>query len=147
MPNGFLDRRRGDGFRQQIWGLAIGCLDWSLISTESAIRNIKNLIAVSCRKGSFNANQFAKSIFLFRNPSCSGAASPAQIVFNSPVCDALPLHCRSFVPEGQQKTDILGKKARRVKEIQIEHYNHAAHQLQPFNIGGHVTAQNFFSRH
>ncbi|EFX77912.1 hypothetical protein DAPPUDRAFT_320938 [Daphnia pulex] len=57
------------------------------------------------------------------NAPRSGAASPAQMVLNRPVRDALPAHRRSFAPEWQQKTDVLEKRARRAKEVQIEHYN------------------------
>jgi hypothetical protein len=51
------------------------------------------------------------------------------MVFNRAVRDALPAHRRSFAPEWQQKADILEKRARRAKELQIEHYNRTAHPL------------------
>ncbi|KAI9550690.1 hypothetical protein GHT06_006285 [Daphnia sinensis] len=57
------------------------------------------------------------------------------MVFNRPLRDALPAHRRSFAPEWQQKAYILEKRARRAKDIQIEHYNRTAHALQPFKIG------------
>ena len=60
------------------------------------------------------------------------------MVLNRPVRDALPAHRRSFAPEWQQKTDVLEKRARRAKDVQIEHYNNTAHQLPPFSIGDHV---------
>ncbi|KAI9550253.1 hypothetical protein GHT06_000602 [Daphnia sinensis] len=107
---------------------------------------MKKLIAGSWRKGSFDANQFAKSLLLFRNALRSGAASPAQMVFNRPLCDALPAHRRSFAPEWQQKAYILKKRARRAKDIQIEHYNRTAHALQPFSIGDHVIVQHPISK-
>ncbi|KAI9555911.1 hypothetical protein GHT06_018436 [Daphnia sinensis] len=107
---------------------------------------MKKLIAGSWRKGSFDANQFAKSLLLFRNALRSGAASPAQMVFNRPLRDALPAHRRSFAPEWQQKAYILEKRARRAKDIQIEHYNRTAHALQPFSIGDHVIVQHPISK-
>jgi hypothetical protein len=74
------------------------------------------------------------------------AASPAQMVLNRPVRDALPAHRRSFAPEWQQKTDVLAKRARRAKDIQIEHYNKTAHQFPPFSIGDHVIIQHHISK-
>ncbi|KAI9555919.1 hypothetical protein GHT06_018450 [Daphnia sinensis] len=107
---------------------------------------MKKLIAGSWRKGSFDANQFAKSLLLFRNATRSGAASPAQMFFNRPLRDALPAHRRSYAPEWQQKAYILEKRARRAKDIQIEHYNRTAHALQPFSIGDHVIVQHPISK-
>jgi hypothetical protein len=78
---------------------------------------MKKLIAGSWRKGSFDVNQFAKFFLLFRNAPRSGATSPAQMVFNRPVREALPAHRRSFAPKWQQKADILEKRARRAKEL------------------------------
>jgi hypothetical protein len=75
----------------------------------------------------------------------SGTASPAQMVLNRPVRDALPAHRRSFAPE-QQKTNVLEKRARRAKEIQIEHYNKTAHQLPPLSVGDHVFIQHPISK-
>lgn len=68
------------------------------------------------------------------------------MVFNRPVRDALPAHRRSFAPEWQLKAGILEKRARRAKEIQIEHYNRTAHPLQPFRIGDHVIVQHPVSK-
>ncbi|EFX73975.1 hypothetical protein DAPPUDRAFT_109262 [Daphnia pulex] len=68
------------------------------------------------------------------------------MVLNRPVRDALPTHSRSFAPEWQQKTDVLEKRARRAKEVQIEHYNKTAHQLPPFSIGDHVIIQHPISK-
>ncbi|EFX76839.1 hypothetical protein DAPPUDRAFT_106763 [Daphnia pulex] len=68
------------------------------------------------------------------------------MVFNRPVRDALPAHRRSFAPEWQLKADILEKRARRAKEVQIEHYNRTAHPLQPFGIGDHVIVQHPVSK-
>ena len=82
----------------------------------------------------------------WRTANRSGAASPAQMVLNRPVRDALPAHRRSFAPEWQQKTDVLEKRARRTKEVQIEHYNKTAHQLPPFSIGDHVVIQHPISK-
>ncbi|KAI9549792.1 hypothetical protein GHT06_006356 [Daphnia sinensis] len=66
--------------------------------------------------------------------------------FNRPLRDALPAHRRSFAPEWQQKAYILEKRARRAKDIQIEHYNRTAHALQPFSIGDHVIVQHPISK-
>jgi transposase InsO family protein len=77
---------------------------------EAAVKSMKKLIAGSWTAGSFNVDKFAKSLLLFRNAPRSGAASPAQMVLNRPVRDALPAHRRSFAPEWQQKTDVLEKK-------------------------------------
>ncbi|KZR99982.1 Uncharacterized protein APZ42_003925 [Daphnia magna] len=107
---------------------------------------MKKLITGSWRNGSFDTNKFAKSILLFRNAPRSGAASPAQMVFNRPVRDALPAHRRSFALEWQLKADIIEKRARRAKEVQIEHYNRTAHPLQPFGIGDHVIVQHPVSK-
>ncbi|KAI9550940.1 hypothetical protein GHT06_000605 [Daphnia sinensis] len=63
-----------------------------------------------------------------------------------PLRDALPAHRRSFAPEWQQKVYILEKRARRAKDIQIEHYNRTAHPLQPFSIGDHVIVQHPISK-
>jgi hypothetical protein len=115
------------------WGISVGNsaphYPQSNGFDEAAISSMKKLIAGSWRKGSFDVNQFAKSILLFRNAPLSGAASPAQMVFNRAVRDALPAHRRSFAPEWQQKANILEKRARRAKELQIEHYNRTAHPL------------------
>ncbi|EFX81183.1 hypothetical protein DAPPUDRAFT_317954 [Daphnia pulex] len=107
---------------------------------------MKKLIAGSWTAGSFNVDKFAKSLLLFRNAPRSGAASPAQMVLNRPVRDALPAHRRSFAPEWQQKTDVLEKRARRAKEVQIEHYNKTAHSLPPLSIGDHVVIQHPISK-
>ena len=132
------------------WGISIGNsaphYPQSNGFAEAAISSMKKLIAGSWRKGSFDVNQFAKSILLFRNAPRSGAASPAQMVFNRPVRDALPAHRRSFAPEWQQKADILEKRARRAKELQIEHYNRTAHPLQPLKVGDHVIVQHPISK-
>ncbi|KAI9550722.1 hypothetical protein GHT06_006517 [Daphnia sinensis] len=133
------------------WGISIGNSSphypQSNGFAEAAISSMKKLIAGSWRKGSFDANQFAKSLLLFRNALRSGAASPAQMVFNRPLRDALPAHRRSFAPEWQQKAYILEKRARRAKDIQIEHYNRTAHALQPFSIGDHVIVQHPISKY
>ncbi len=71
--------------------------------------------------------------------------SPAQMVFNWPIRDALPAHRRSFAPEWQQKAE-LQKRARRAKELRIEHYNRTAHPLQPLKIGDHVIVQHPISK-
>jgi hypothetical protein len=107
---------------------------------------MKKLIAGSWTAGSFNVDKFAKSLLLFRNAPRSGAASPAQMVLNRPVRDALPAHRRSFAPEWQQKTDVLKKRVRRAKEVQIEHYNKTAHSLPPLSIGDHVVIQHPISK-
>ena len=113
---------------------------------EAAVKSMKKLITGSWTAGSFDVDKFAKSLLLFRNAPRSGAASPAQMVLNRPVRDALPAHRRSFAPEWQQKTDVLEKRARRAKDIQIEHYNKTAHQLPPFSIGDHVVIQHPISK-
>ena len=68
------------------------------------------------------------------------------MVFNRPVRDALIAHRRSFAPEWQQKADILEKRARRAKELQIEHYNRTAHPFQPFKVGNHMIVQHPISK-
>jgi transposase InsO family protein len=132
------------------WGVSIGNsaphYPQSNGFAEATIKSMKKLITGSWRNGSFDTNKFAKSILLFRNAPRSGAASPAQMVFNRPVRDALPAHRRSFAPEWQLKADILEKRARRAKEVQIEHYNRTAHPLQPFKIGDHVIVQHPVSK-
>jgi hypothetical protein len=68
------------------------------------------------------------------------------MVFNRPVRDALPAHRRSFASEWHLKANILEKRARREKEVQIEHYNRTAHPLQPFGIRGHMIVQHPVSK-
>jgi hypothetical protein len=77
---------------------------------------------------------------------CSGTHLFQALVLNRPVLDALPAHCRSFALEEQQKTNVLEKRARSAKEVQIEHYNKTAHQLPPLSIGDHVVIQHPISK-
>lgn len=72
---------------------------------EANIKSIKKL-------GSFNSNQFVKSILIFRNAQRSVASSPAQMMLNRPIRDPLPANYCSFAPKWQQETDTLEKKER-----------------------------------
>ncbi|KAI9565182.1 hypothetical protein GHT06_008959 [Daphnia sinensis] len=56
-----------------------------------------------------------------KNAILSGAALPGQMIFNRPVLNALSAHRRTCAPQWPQKADILDKRARRAKDIQIEH--------------------------
>ena len=113
---------------------------------ESEINTMKSLIRGSWTAGAFNEAKFAKSILLFRNAPRSGGASPAQLVFNRPMRDCLPAHRRSFAPEWQKAADMLEKRARRTKDLQIAHYNKKAHPLAPFAVGNHVIIQHPVSK-
>lgn len=113
---------------------------------ESEINTMKSLIRGSWTSGTFDEAKFAKSILIFRNAPRSGGASPAQIVFNRPVRDCLPAHRRSFAPEWQRAADVLEKRARRSKELQVAHYNKKAHRLAPFVVGNHVIIQHPISK-
>jgi hypothetical protein len=85
-------------------------------------------------------NKFAKSILYFRNASLQRKwCSIGQYVM---LCQPIR---RSFAPEWQQKAEQQ-KRARRAKELQIEHYNRTAHPLQPFKIGDHVIVQHPISK-
>jgi hypothetical protein len=109
---------------------------------EAEIDSMKALIHGSWTAGAFNEEKFAKSILLFRNAPRSGGASPAQLIFNRPMRDCLPAHRRSFAPEWQKAADVLEKRARRSKELQIAHYNKHTRPLAPFVIGNHVLIQH-----
>jgi hypothetical protein len=109
---------------------------------EAEIDSMKALIRGSWTAGAFNEEKFAKSILLFRNAPRSGGASPAQLIFNRPMRDCLPAHRRSFAPEWQKAADVLEKRARRSKELQIAHYNKHTRPLAPFVVGNHVLIQH-----
>ena len=109
---------------------------------EAEIKTTKKIIAGCWTPDALDDNKLAKAILLFRNASRSGGASPAQIIFNRPVRDCLPAHRRSFSPEWQQSADVLEKRARRSKDLQIEHYNKKTRPLEPLTIGQHVAIQH-----
>jgi hypothetical protein len=113
---------------------------------EAEIDSMKALIRGPWTPGAFNEEKFAKSIMLFRNAPRSGGASPAQLIFNRPVRDCLPAHRRSFAPEWQKAADVLEKRARRSKELQIAHYNKHTKPLAPFVVGNHVLIQHPISK-
>ena len=85
---------------------------------------------------------------MFRNAPRSGGASPAQIVFNRPVRDSMPAQRRSFTPQWklQISADVLEKRARRSKELQVVHYNKKAHPLPCLSVGNHVIIQHPISK-
>jgi hypothetical protein len=105
------------------WGFSTGTLTphypQSNVLAKAVVKSMKKLIAGSRTAGSFNVDEFAKSLLVFRKAPRSGAASPSQMVLNRLVRDALPAHRRSFAPVWQQKTDVLEKRARRAKEVQM----------------------------
>jgi hypothetical protein len=103
---------------------------------------MKSLIYGSWTSGAFNAAKFEQSILLFHNAPRSGGASPAQLILNHPVRDCLPAHRRSFAPEWQKAANILEKRARRSKELQIARYNKKTRPLTPFVVGNHVLIQH-----
>ena len=109
---------------------------------EAEIQSMKKIIEGCWTGRTLDENKLAKSILLFRNAPRLGGASPAQIVFGRPVRDCIPAHRRSFAAEWQQAADVLEKRARRAKELQIEHFNKKAHPLQPFAVGQHVLIQH-----
>ncbi len=108
---------------------------------EAKIDSMKALIRGSWTSGAFNEEKFAKIILLFQNAPRSGGGSPAQLIFNRPVRDCLSAHRRSFAPEWQKVGNVLEKRARRSKELQIAYYNKHAKPLAPFVVGNHVLIQ------
>ena len=109
---------------------------------EAAVKSMKKLIAGSWTSGTFDQDKFGKALLLFRNAPVAGGASPSQIVFNRPTRDLIPAHRRSFAPEWQQVAAHLEKRARRARELQVQHYNRRAHPLPPLSIGDSVVIQN-----
>lgn len=94
---------------------------------EANIKSIKKL-------GSFNSNQFVKSILIFRNAQRSVASSPAQMMLNRPVRDPLPANYCSFAPKWQQETDTLEKK----NEESKRNPNGALQSNSPSTIAVHL---------
>ncbi len=109
---------------------------------ESEINTKKSLIYGSWTSGAFNAAKFEQCILLFHNAPRSGGASPAQLIFKHPVRDCLPAHRRSFAPEWQKAANILEKRTRRSKELQIDRYNKKTRPLTPFVVGNQVLIQH-----
>ena len=132
------------------WGItsltSSPCYAQSNGRAEAEIDSMKALIRGSWTSGAFNEEKFAKSILLFRNAPRSGGASPAQLIFNRPVRDCLPAHRRSFAPEWQKAADVLEKRTRRSKELQMAHYNKHTKPLAPFVVGNHVLIQHPISK-
>jgi hypothetical protein len=113
---------------------------------ESAVKSMKKLIAGSWSSGSFDPDKFGKALLLFRNAPMSGGASPSQIVFNRPTRNLLPAHRRAFAPEWQKTAGLLEMRARRAKDLQVQHFNRSAHPLPPLEIGDSVVIQDYASK-
>lgn len=130
----------------QDWGVTAGFsspyFSQSNGIAEAGIKSAKKLIAGSFRAGSFDQDLFSKALLLFRNAPRSGAASPAQMIFNRPVRDSLPAHRRSFAPEWQTAAHILDQRARRTEEKRAEYFNRKAHPLPELTVGSHVLIQH-----
>ena len=109
---------------------------------EVAVKSMKKLVAGSWVSGSFNIDNFSKSILLFRNAPLCGGASPAQLLFGHPVRDCLPAHRRVFAPEWQKDAALLERRAARSRQLRISLFNRSAHPLPPFAVGSHVVIQH-----
>ncbi|KAI9562478.1 hypothetical protein GHT06_009914 [Daphnia sinensis] len=107
---------------------------------------MKKLIAGSWTAGAFDPDKFGKALLLFRNAPFSGGASPSQIVFNRPTRDTIPAHRRSFARRWQKAASSLEKRARRDRDLQVNHHNHTAHPLPPLAIGDRVIIQHPISK-
>jgi len=109
---------------------------------EAEVKTMKKLIVGSSSSGTFDPDKFAKALLLFRNAPRLGGASPAQLVFNRPVRDSLPVHHRAFAAEWQAAADVLEERAKRSKDLHVEHYNRKAHDLAELEVGNHVLIQH-----
>lgn len=109
---------------------------------------MKKLIAGSWTFGSdkFDQDKFGNALLLFRNAPIAEGASSSQIVFNRPTRDVIPAHRRSFNPEWQTAAALLKKRARHMRELQVQQYNRTVHPLPPLSIGDNVVIQHHVTK-
>jgi hypothetical protein len=84
----------------------------------------------------------AQALMVYRNAPRSGGASPAELVFNSPIRDGLPVHGRSFKPEWQSTKAELKQRTDEVQKKNAARYNVTAHTLIVLKVGDQVLIQN-----
>lgn len=124
------------------WGSSAPYYPQSNGTAEAVIKQMKKLIIGSKRGGRVDPDMLAQALMVYRNAPRSGGASPAELVFNSPIRDGLPVHGRSFKPEWQRTKAELKQRTDEVQKKNAARYNVTAHTLIVLKVGDQVLIQN-----